>query len=445
MKAQRGLALFRHGGNSCREIGIDLQLVRPRPDEIRAFDRHQFGHLLDRQLALAARHQFGDAASRPDDDLVAHGLGNAEPLQQRLESFAAGAVFRPHHGFRGEQRALERLGRADVRLGRALAHRDAKPAAREICAALAQHDPARYQFIDRRACHDRDVECRADLNLPLGRRGRTVTERQLVPAGALERRDEFGQDLDDGVRTQHFDVDHGCHDASLQVKRLPVQTYTGILDRQQREHTMPDDAQHEVKMYSDFKSPYAFLAFDPAFALEEKYNIRLKWKPFQLRLKGKGQRSVYSEYKVKYSYMDARRWANMKGGLMIRGPLKIFDTTPALIGGLFAEKQGKIREYGNKVFDLFFKRELAADEADAVASVIAGLGLPEQGYRDYLAGDGPADYERAQEDAVADQVFGVPMFYFNNEQFWGYDRMGLLEHRLTEAGVKREQPLEQAI
>ena len=32
----------------------------------------------------------------------------------------------------------------------------------------------------------------------------------------------------------------------------------------------------EVKMYSDFKSPYAFLAFDPALALEDKYRIRLK-------------------------------------------------------------------------------------------------------------------------------------------------------------------------
>ena len=208
---------------------------------------------------------------------------------------------------------------------------------------------------------------------------------------------------------------------------------------------MQKEEPKEVKMYSDFKSPYAFLAFDPAFALEDKYRIRLKWKPFQLRLKGKGQRSQYSEYKVKYSYMDARRWANMRGGLMIRGPLKIFDTTPALIGGLFAEKQGKIREYGNKVFDLFFKRELAADEPDAVAQTIASLGLSEQSYRDYLAGEGAADYERAQDEAGADQVFGVPMFYFENEQFWGYDRMGLLEHRLTEAGLKREQPLKQAV
>jgi len=209
---------------------------------------------------------------------------------------------------------------------------------------------------------------------------------------------------------------------------------------------MKEEERPEVKMYSDFKSPYAYLAFEPAFELEDKYRVRLKWKPFQLRLKGKGQRSQYSEYKVKYSYMDARRWANLdRGGLMLRGPLKIFNTTPALIGGLFAEKHGKLREYGNLVFEQFFKRELAADEADAIALVLASIGLSEQDYRDFLTGEGSADYESAQDDAVTDQVFGVPMFYFENEMFWGYDRMGLLELRLTEAGLKRGSSVKQAV
>ena len=198
-------------------------------------------------------------------------------------------------------------------------------------------------------------------------------------------------------------------------------------------------------MDSDLKSPYAFLAFGPAFALETKYRVRLKWKPFQLRLKGKGERSQYSEYKVKYSYMDARRWANMRGGLMIRGPLKIFDTTPALIGGLYAEKHGKLREYGNKVFELFFKRELPADGPEAIAPVIESIGLSAQGYCAYLASDGRGEYEQAQDDAVTDQVFGVPMFFFEQEPFWGYDRIGLLEHRLTEAGLQLQQPLKQAV
>lgn len=193
----------------------------------------------------------------------------------------------------------------------------------------------------------------------------------------------------------------------------------------------------ELKMYSDFKSPYAFLAFEPAFQLEQRYRIRLRWIPFQLRLKGKGQRSVYSEYKVKYSYMDARRWANMRGGLMLRGPLKIFDTTPALVGGLFAQKQGRELEYGLRIFELFFKRELAADEAEAIAEVIESLGMSAGDYSTYLAGDGMADYDRCQEEAVRDRIFGVPLFLFLGEPFWGYDRMGLLEMRLKEAGLEK--------
>ena len=194
----------------------------------------------------------------------------------------------------------------------------------------------------------------------------------------------------------------------------------------------------DVKMYSDYKSPYAYIAFDPGFELEKKYKVRIRWRPFQLRIKGKGQRSVYSEYKVKYSYLDARRWSNLRGGLVIKGPLKIYDTTPALVGGLFAEKHGRFVEYSRSVFDKFFRRELEIDQPDAVAAHIAAMGLSEGAYRDYLAGQGLQDYEAAHEEATADQIFGVPMFVFNGEPFWGHDRIPFLEYRLYEAGLARE-------
>ncbi len=199
---------------------------------------------------------------------------------------------------------------------------------------------------------------------------------------------------------------------------------------------MPDQRE-VVKLYSDDKSPYADLAFTPGFELEDKFNVKVRWRPFQLRIKGKGQRSVYSEYKVKYSYLDARRWANMRGGLIIKGPLKIYDTTPALVGGLFAEKHGLLVKYSQHVYDKFFRRELEIDEADAIAGVIAALGLSEKEYRDYLAGEGMREYEAAQEESTTDSIFGVPMFVFRKEPFWGYDRIGLLEQRLTEAGLAR--------
>lgn len=194
----------------------------------------------------------------------------------------------------------------------------------------------------------------------------------------------------------------------------------------------------EVKMYSDYKSPFAYLAFDPAFELEHRYRISLRWIPFQLRIKGKGERSIYSEYKARYSYLDARRWAARRG-IVIRGPLKVYDTTPALIGGLFAQKHGRLLDYSRKVYSMFFRRELEVDQPNAVAGVLEGIGLPAADYRSYLSGDGARDYEQAQREAEQDHVFGVPLFFFEGEPFWGHDRIPVLEQRLTEAGLLIEK------
>src|SRR5215472_15664669 len=155
---------------------------------------------------------------------------------------------------------------------------------------------------------------------------------------------------------------------------------------------MPAAETKIVKMYSDYKSPFVYLAFDPAFELEKRYRIRLRWIPFQLRIKGKGERSQYSEYKASYSYLDARRWAKPRG-LIIRGPLKVYDTTPALIGGLFAAQQGRLLDYSRRVYELFFKRELEADQPDAVASVIASIGMSADDYRKFLSGEGAAAHQ----------------------------------------------------
>jgi 2-hydroxychromene-2-carboxylate isomerase len=190
-------------------------------------------------------------------------------------------------------------------------------------------------------------------------------------------------------------------------------------------------------MYSDFKSPYAYLAFDPGMVLGKEFNVTVRWIPFQLRIKGKGERSVYSEYKVKYSYLDARRWAKPRG-LWIRGPLKIYDSTPAAIGGLFAETQGRLIDYGRAVFKAFFLRELEIDQPEAVAGAMASLGLSGPDYLAYYEGEGQQAYARAQEEAAADHVFGVPFFIFEDEPFWGHDRLALLEQRLTEAQLARQ-------
>jgi 2-hydroxychromene-2-carboxylate isomerase len=193
----------------------------------------------------------------------------------------------------------------------------------------------------------------------------------------------------------------------------------------------------EIKMYSDYKSPYAYLAFEPAYELAEKHGVRLRWIPFHLRLKGKGERSIYSEFKVKYSYLDARRWANKSGGIVLKGPIRVYDSTAALIGGLFADLHGKLLEYSRHVYAAFFRRELEIDQPEAVADVIGRIGLSADDYRLYLADEGARRFEQAQAEALADEVFGVPFFMFGGESFWGYDRLLLLKEKLELTDMDR--------
>lgn len=199
----------------------------------------------------------------------------------------------------------------------------------------------------------------------------------------------------------------------------------------------PTPAPGELKLYFDYKSPFAYLAVEPAFALPERYAVELRWIPFVLRLKGRGERSQYSEWKAKYSYMDARRWANKRGGFLIKGPPKVYDSSPALIGGLFAARHGFFRPYTETVFSRFFSREVEIDLPEQIAGVIAALGHSGEEYQAYVRGRGPEDLQACIDEAHADHVFGVPLFVFRGEQFWGHDRMPLLEERLAEAGLRR--------
>jgi 2-hydroxychromene-2-carboxylate isomerase len=197
-----------------------------------------------------------------------------------------------------------------------------------------------------------------------------------------------------------------------------------------------DTAREEVKLYFDYKSPFAYLAAAPAFALAARFHVRVRWIPYQLRIKGKGERSQNSEWKARYSYLDARRFAAPRG-LVIKGPRKVYDTRPALIGALFAMRAGCFRRYTEEAYARFFRRELELDEAPAIAALLAECGASAADYERFLAAEGAAEYERCVAEAEADHVFGVPFFVFRGEPFWGHDRMPLLEARLGDAGLAR--------
>jgi 2-hydroxychromene-2-carboxylate isomerase len=192
----------------------------------------------------------------------------------------------------------------------------------------------------------------------------------------------------------------------------------------------------EIKLYYDYKSPFAFLAMEPAFDLPQRYRVAVRWIPYLLRLKGPGQRSIYSDWKARYSYMDARRWANRRGGFPIKGPLKIYDSTASLLGGLYAQERGFFRPYTEEVYARFFRRELEIDLPEQVQALIDELGHDGADYLAWSQGEGTERLEACIAEGHDDQIFGVPIFLFDGEAFWGHDRIPLLEERLIERNLR---------
>jgi len=212
---------------------------------------------------------------------------------------------------------------------------------------------------------------------------------------------------------------------------------------------MPDK---QIDLYIDYKSPYAFLAIEPAWELERDFNISLNWLPYTLDIpdylgdaKVDDQGNVVEENRtphqwrrVRYSYMDARRYANLRG-LTIRGPKKIWDSSLAGIGLLFAKEKGVTRTYNDMVYERFWRRELDIEDMDVIEAVLSEAGAETSGFRLYADGEGRALHDRFRANAEERGVFGVPTFVLDDEIFWGREHLALVRLRLVEQGLARSE------
>jgi 2-hydroxychromene-2-carboxylate isomerase len=192
-----------------------------------------------------------------------------------------------------------------------------------------------------------------------------------------------------------------------------------------------------ITVYTDYKSPYAYLAKEQTYALEQDFPVCLQWRPYVLdipsylgsaRVDAAGHiieenRNGHQWRRVRYSYMDCRRQAR-KQGLTIRGTQKIWDSSLAAAGMLFAQRAGDavFRRYNDAVFERFWQRALDIESTAAISAVLAEAGADpttfaaeSQSLRDEVAAISRA--------AEADGVFGVPSFVVGGELYWGREHL----------------------
>jgi len=193
-----------------------------------------------------------------------------------------------------------------------------------------------------------------------------------------------------------------------------------------------------LRVYIDFKSPYAFIAKDPTWALEEAFGIEIDWYPLTLNIGSylgtaktddrgevvENNRSQRQWAAVKYAYMDARRYARLRG-LWLAGTRKIWDSSIAAIGLLWVKQQDRaaLRRYMDIVFERFWKRELDIEDVEVVRSVLLEAGATVSGFDEYLNGEGRRYHAALQDEILDAGLFGVPTYVIDGEMYFGREHL----------------------
>ena len=193
-----------------------------------------------------------------------------------------------------------------------------------------------------------------------------------------------------------------------------------------------------LEVYIDYKSPYAYIAKDPTYALEKQFGIEIDWYPLTLNIgsflgtaktdaSGKvveNNRSPRQWLGVKYAYMDARRYASLRN-LTLRGPQKIWDSSVAHIGMLWARSQNReyLKRYTDITYERFRRRELDIEDIAVVLSVLDEAGVDTAGFESYLQNQGRIEHDELQQTILDKGYFGVPTYVIDGETYFGREHL----------------------
>ena len=202
-----------------------------------------------------------------------------------------------------------------------------------------------------------------------------------------------------------------------------------------------------VDIYIDFKSPYAFLAIKPSIIFAKKNKLNINWLPYVLEIpdflgsaevdnKGnviKSERNAHQWRRVKYSYMDCRRYANAKN-MTVRGPKKIWNTKLISIALLWTKTNNNelTLNFINYVFKKFWERKYDLENLQTICNTFKIIGINSDGFNEWSKDKGKKELNLIINKAHEKGVFGVPSYFIVNELFWGREQIPMMEARISD-------------
>ena len=194
-----------------------------------------------------------------------------------------------------------------------------------------------------------------------------------------------------------------------------------------------------VDFYIDIKSPYAYLALDPAIKMFDQLGLKWNVWPYTLDIAdylgsatinndGKiisSNRTPHQWRRVKYSYMDCRRMANLQGKTIL-GTQKIWDSSLFSFAHLWIKEKSEqtLLPFLRESFQLFWKRKLDIENEEVISNLLTKFQLDSAEFKSWMETNRNS-VTSLMDAALSKGIFGVPTFVFEEEIFWGSEKLEL--------------------
>ena len=202
---------------------------------------------------------------------------------------------------------------------------------------------------------------------------------------------------------------------------------------------------NSIDFYIDIKSPYAYLALDPAIKIFDQLGLQRNILPYTLDIadylgsatvnnEGKiisSNRTAHQWRRVKYSYMDCRRMANLQGKTIL-GTQKIWDSSLFSMAHLWVKEKSEktLLPFLRDSFQLFWKRELDIENEKVLLNLIDKFQLFSTDFISWKSNNQNC-VTSLMDTALTMGIFGVPTFVFEEEIFWGSEKLALISAKVT--------------
>lgn len=198
-----------------------------------------------------------------------------------------------------------------------------------------------------------------------------------------------------------------------------------------------------VEVFYSFQSPYSYLALEPTYELQDRFDVELLWQPFSAKASGQQMTpAAILPDKLSYVIEDSTRCAKEHNM-----PLKFPDSWPEgehdpgriTRGALVAADLGVLMEYNIKVFNKWWGLGENPNDENFMNQLCEELDID---LGDFLSKTSASDtrervkgiYNRGRKLGV----FDTPTYILDSqERIVGLDKIGYLADRFAKLGLKK--------